>query len=146
MIRDGKGPIVGSGNNMRSMAYVVNICQGLILAALNDKAIGEKYWIADKKPYSMNAIIDTIESILEKEFQIKCKKTRMRLPSFVSDIAYLCDLIIQKFGFYHQKIHVLSEMNKHIACSVNGAKIDLGYSPEYSLEIGMHTSLSEMYN
>ena len=27
MVRDGKGPIVGSGNNLRSMAYVDNLCQ-----------------------------------------------------------------------------------------------------------------------
>ena len=56
------------------------------------------------------------------------------------------DAAFQWLGLYHQKIHVLSEMNKHIACSVNGAKIDLGYSPEFSLETGMHTSLSELYN
>ena len=35
MIRDGKAPIVGDGTNLRSMAYIDNLCQGLILAALN---------------------------------------------------------------------------------------------------------------
>jgi nucleoside-diphosphate-sugar epimerase len=38
MIRDGKGPIVGGGSNRRSMAYVDNLCQGLILAAAVDAA------------------------------------------------------------------------------------------------------------
>src|SRR6185295_7362408 len=33
MVRDGKGPIVGDGTNLRSMAYVDNLCQGLLLAA-----------------------------------------------------------------------------------------------------------------
>ena len=35
MIRDGKAPIVGDGNNLRSMAYIDNLSQGLILAAAN---------------------------------------------------------------------------------------------------------------
>ncbi len=141
MIRDGKGPIVGSGNNLRSMAYVVNICQGLILAGLSEKAIAQKYWIADKTPYTMNQIIDTIENILEEEFQIACKKTRLKLPSLVSEVAYLSDYVIQKIGLYNQKVHVLSEMNKNIACSINKARNELGYEPSISLKEGMIKSI-----
>ena len=33
MVRDGKGPIVGNGENLRSMGYIDNLCQGLMLAA-----------------------------------------------------------------------------------------------------------------
>ncbi len=33
MVRDGKAPIVGSGNNKRSMAYVDNICDAMWRAA-----------------------------------------------------------------------------------------------------------------
>ena len=33
MIRDGKAPIVGSGDSLRSMAYTENLAQGLLLAA-----------------------------------------------------------------------------------------------------------------
>ena len=38
MIRDGKAPIVGRGDNLRSMAYIDNLSQGLILAAANQHA------------------------------------------------------------------------------------------------------------
>src|SRR5579872_3146599 len=34
MIRDGKAPIVGDGQNLRSMSYIDNLSQGLLLAAL----------------------------------------------------------------------------------------------------------------
>src|SRR5262249_60306968 len=40
MIRDGKMPIVGSGQNLRSMGYVDNLCQGLLLAATAEAAGG----------------------------------------------------------------------------------------------------------
>ena len=141
MIRDGKAPIVGTGNNLRSMAYVDNLCQGLMLAAITARANGQVYWIADRKPYSMNEIIDTIERLLEKEFGHKCAHKRMRLPEIASEVAWLADKSLQAFGLYHQKIHVLSEMNKTIACSVARAEKELGYKPTVALEEGMRRSL-----
>ncbi len=141
MIRDGKAPIVGSGNNLRSMAYVDNLCQGLMLAAIRERAAGQVYWIADRRPYSMNEIVDTIEQLLEKEFGHTCKHKRMRLPGFASEMARLADKTLQGLGLYHQKIHVLSEMNQTIACSVTRAEKELGYRPTVALEEGMRRSL-----
>ena len=43
MIRTGKAPIVGGGENSRSMAFTENIVQGLILAATKDIASGKTY-------------------------------------------------------------------------------------------------------
>ena len=84
--------------------------------------------------------------MLENEFGLECDHGRLRLPGFISKIAEKTDAALQRLGIYHQKIHVLSEMNKHIACTVDGAKKELGYIPEYSIKQGMHISLSEMYN
>jgi nucleoside-diphosphate-sugar epimerase len=146
MIRTGKAPIVGGGENRRSMVYTENLVQGMILAATKEIASGKTYWIADERPYTMNEIIDTIELLLKNDFSLECNYGRMKLPGFVSVIAEKIDTLLQSMGLYHQKMHVLSEMNKHIACTIDLAKKELGYLPEYSLEIGMHTSLSEMYN
>jgi nucleoside-diphosphate-sugar epimerase len=145
MIRDGKGPIVGDGNNKRSMAFCENLAQGLILAAMNKEADGKTYWIGDERPYTMNEIMDTIERLLETEFNQTCKHKRMRLPSLAADVALKVDKVMQKAGLYHQKIHVLSEMNKTIACSVERAKKELGFIPLVSLEEGMRRSLKDIY-
>jgi nucleoside-diphosphate-sugar epimerase len=141
MIRDGKAPIVGSGKNLRSMGYVDNLCQGLLLSALVEKAAGQVYWIADQRPYSMNEIIDTVERLLETEFGQKCAHKRMRLPGLASEVALVMDASLQALGIYQQKIHVLSEMNKTIACSVALAEKELGYRPRVELEEGMRRSL-----
>ena len=141
MIRDGKGPIVGSGNNLRSMAYTDNLCQGLLLAGMSEKAAGQIYWIADERPYSMKEIIDTVERLLENEFGQKCSHKRLRLPGVASEIALLVDALMQGAGLYNQKIHVLSEMNKTIACSIAKARRELGYEPQIVLEEGMRRSL-----
>lgn len=141
MIRDGKAPIVGDGNNLRSMAYIDNLAQGLILAAMTPRANGQVYWIADERPYSMNEIIDTVEQLLESEFQIPCAHKRIRLPHLVSELARVTDGCLQAAGVYHQKLHVLGEMNKTIACSVALAQSDLGYTPHIALKEGMGRSL-----
>ena len=145
-VRDGKAPIVGSGENLRSMAYTENLAQGLLLAASVPAASGQTYWIADERPYSMNEIVDTIERLLETEFGQKCAHKRMRLPGLASEVALAADVVLQRLGLYQQKIHVLSEMNKTIACSVEKAKRELGYRPTIALEDGMRRGLAEIYS
>ena len=90
----------------------------------------------------MNEIVDTIERLLESEFKLPVAHQRLRLPNLASEVAVLIDATLQSVGSYNQKIHVLSEMNKNIACSVSKAEIELGYSPKISLEDGMRRSIA----
>ncbi|MBF0322814.1 MAG: NAD(P)-dependent oxidoreductase, partial [Magnetococcales bacterium] len=146
MIRDGKVPIVGHGNNLRSMAYIDNLCHGLLLAAMVPAAANQTYWIADQRPYTMNEIIDTVERLLENEFGQTCRHRRVRLPGWLGEVARLLDWGLQGMGLYHQKIHVLSEMNKTIACRVEKACQELGYRPVVDLEEGMRRSLTWLFS
>jgi nucleoside-diphosphate-sugar epimerase len=142
MIKNGSSPIVGDGENLRSMVYIDNLCQALLLSERKTIANGQTYWVADSRPYPMNEIIDTIEKLMETEFGIKVTHKRMRLPSIVSEIALMSDAVIQKLGVYQQKIHVLSEMNKTISCSIEKARSELGYEPHIDLIEGMRRSLA----
>jgi nucleoside-diphosphate-sugar epimerase len=141
MIKEGKAPIVGGGESRRSMSYVDNAALGILLAAAVPRAAGRTYWIADERPYSMNEIVDTVESVLEDDFGIPVAHERMRLPGFASELAYAVDVTLQRLGLYQQKIHVLSEMNKTIACSVERARDELGYAPGVALREGMRRSV-----
>jgi len=144
MIRKGGFPLVGDGGNRRSMAYVDNLCQGLLLCEGADAATGQAFWIADERPYSMNEIIETVENVMERDFGIAVTRKRLRLPSVASDLARMADGMLQSVGLYNQKVHVLSEMNLTIACSVEKAQQRLGYHPTVSLEEGMRRSLAWM--
>lgn len=141
MIRQGRFPILGDGSQRRSMAYVDNLCQGLLLAAKLEAAAGETYWIADERAYSINEIVDTVEDVLENEFGIRCRRSRLRLPAIVGDLAQAADGALQALGLYDQRIHVLGEMNQTIACSIDKAKVELGYAPRFSLRDGMVASV-----
>ncbi len=141
MIKNGRFPILGDGQQRRSMAYVDNICHGLLLAAQHPRANGETYWIADERPYTVNEIVDTVETVLEQEFGIRCARRRLRLPSVVGDMAERADSWFQSLGMYQQKLHVLGEMNKSIACSITKACAELGYVPTVALRDGMIHSI-----
>jgi nucleoside-diphosphate-sugar epimerase len=141
MIKEGKAPIVGSGESRRSMSYVDNTCQALLLAEKSPAARGQTYWVADRRPYTMNEIVDTVERLLEQEFKMPVAHKRMRLPGIASEVALVVDKLMQGVGLYRQEIHVLSEMNKTIACSVERAVRELGYDPKVALEEGMRRSI-----
>jgi nucleoside-diphosphate-sugar epimerase len=141
MIKAGKFPILGNGNQRRSMAYVDNICQGLALAAATPRANGETYWIADERPYTLNEIVETVERVLEEDFGVACSHKRLHLPALVGEGARVADLCLQSVGLYHQKIHVLGEMHQTIACSIEKATRELGYRPSVALREGMRRSI-----
>jgi nucleoside-diphosphate-sugar epimerase len=142
MIKNGAAPILGDGGNLRSMTYIDNLCQALLLCECNPGANGQTYWVSDHRPYSMNEIVDTVERLMEREFGLKVAHKRLRLPAVAGEIAGVADGLVQKLGLYQQKIHVLSEMNKNITCSVEKAQRELGYAPTVELEEGMRRSLA----
>jgi len=141
MIKQGKAPIVGGGESRRSMSYVDNTCQALLLAERTPVASGKTYWVADRTPYTMNQIVDTVERLLEGEFGMQVAHKRMRLPGLASTVALAADKVLQGVGMYNQEIHVLSEMDKTIACSTALAERELGYDPKIDLEEGMRRSI-----
>jgi nucleoside-diphosphate-sugar epimerase len=144
MIREGRFPLLGGGANRRSMAYVDNICQGLLLAARAEAARGQTYWIADRRPYPMAEVVATVENVMEEDFGVVPARKGLRLPSCAGAIAFAVDASLQAVGLYHQKIHVLSEMNKTIACSIAKAERELGFAPRVDLREGMRRSLRWM--
>ncbi len=144
MVKKGRFPMIGNGRNIRSKANVKNIVQGMILASIIAKSKGQIYWIADEKPYTMKEIIYTVVDVLENEFGIKCKENKIALPFFIGEIFEVADFLIQKIGLYNQKIHVASELNKNIACSIEKAKRELGYKPLISLYDGIKIALDQV--
>jgi nucleoside-diphosphate-sugar epimerase len=141
MIKNGRFPIVGDGQNRRSMGYVDSLAYGILLAANAPQAAGKVYWLADERPYPMKEIVDTVRDVLRDEFGMSVKPKTVQVPGIVSDMARLGDSMLQKVGIYNQEIHVLSEMNLTIACAIDRAKQELGYKPLVDLREGMRRSV-----
>lgn len=144
MIKEGRAPLVGRGDNRRSMAYVDNLAHGLLLAGRTPEARGRTYWIADERPYTMKEVIDTVEDLLANEFGVAVRGKRLRLPHLVPRLARGADRLLQSCGLYQQKIHVLGEMDRTIACSIGRARRELGYEPAIALPEGMRRSIADL--
>jgi nucleoside-diphosphate-sugar epimerase len=141
MIKAGRFPIVGNGRNRRSMGYVDSLVYGILLAAIAPHAAGQTYWLADERPYPMKEIVDTVREVLRDDFGMTVKPKTLQVPGIISDVARIGDGVLQAIGCYNQELHVLSEMNLTIACTIDRAKHDLNYRPLVELREGMHRSV-----
>jgi len=135
MIKKGHPLVFGKGDNLRSMSYVDNTVQGLLLARSVEKAAGETYWIADKRPYSFIEILETVGSLLGVSIRPRY------VPGVASDVARFADSLLQMTGLYSSYVHVAGEYAASIAVSVAKAERDLGYDPQIELEEGMRRSI-----
>jgi nucleoside-diphosphate-sugar epimerase len=135
MIQGGRPIILGRGDNLRSMSYIDNTVQGLLRAERVAAAAGKTYWITDRRPYSFIEIIETVAKVLGVRVHPRY------LPRAGSDVARLCDSLLQMVGLYNQEIHVAGELAASIAVSIEAARRDLGYDPEIELEEGMRRSV-----
>jgi len=140
LIRAGHFPVVGNGEQRRSMVYVDNLVDGVIAAELSPAARGKAYWIADRRPYTVNEIVETVGRALVDE-GLEVRTPSAHLPAIVGRTAETADRILQRVGLYQQQLHVLGEMNHTIACDISAARADLGYEPRVELYDGMRASI-----
>ena len=110
------------------MAYVDNLCQGLLLAAMVDA--GRRPDLLDRR---RPAVLDErdhrhrraapgrrLRPALHRRAAAGSRASPAGWPGSPTRRS-------RRSGLYHQKIHVLSEMNQSIACSVAKARRELGY-------------------
>lgn len=136
MIQKGNPIIFGNGLNFRSMSYVDNTSQAMILAATKKEAAGKTYWVADARAYTTLEIYQTVAELLEVDnFRPKF------FPNFSSEVFFMADKMLQGLGRYQTEIHVAGEMNKDIACTIEKARKELGYEPKIELKEGMRRSI-----
>ena len=140
LVRAGKFPVVGDGEQRRSMVYIDNLVDGVLAAELARAGRGKGYWVADDHAYTVNEIVATVGRALTDEgFEVKEPSTR--LPSVAGRVAEMGDRIVQGLGWYQQQLHVLGEMNHTIACDISVTRTELGYEPHVELYEGMRHSI-----
>lgn len=140
MIRSGKFPVIGKGDQRRSMVYVENLVDGVIAAELTPAARGKGYWIADRRAYTVTEIVETVGRALVDE-GLSVKPNTTRLPTLAARVAEAGDSMLQAVGVYQQQLHVLGEMGHTIACDISHSVAELGYDPALELYDGMRASI-----
>lgn len=135
MVRSGRFPVPGSGQQVRSVVHVDNLVQGVALAERVDAAAGGAFWIADPEPLTIADIVATVQDALVAE-GLSVRRGFVRLPAALSAIAERADATLQKRGRYVQELHVMGELRHSIACDVSTSERVLGYAPATGLAEG----------
>ncbi|MBS1518716.1 MAG: NAD-dependent epimerase/dehydratase family protein [Bacteroidetes bacterium] len=127
----GLNSVIGFDEKYLSLVYVEDLVNGIILAAENPSANGEKYFLCFDKAYNWNEIGSVTSKLLGK------KAVKIRLPhSVVYSVGFLSEI----FSYFTGKPVTLNvEKCRDITqlrwvCSNQKAKAQLGFKPEYTLE------------
>ncbi|HEV2583135.1 MAG TPA: NAD-dependent epimerase/dehydratase family protein [Ktedonobacteraceae bacterium] len=133
-MRDGKGAIIGRGDNHLPFCYITDIVQGFMLAAYHKQAPGNVYNITNDRPLTQlemfNAIADDVGGV---------RPTR-HLPyapiyygSIVAEKVVAPVIRREPFVTTHGALMFGSD-NKH---SVEKARRELGFEPKVDLRVGI---------
>ena len=134
-IKKGRPPIFGDGSNLRTMSYIENTVEAILLAINNDRTNGNTYWIGDEKPYKL---IDVYNEFA-KQLNVKIKPRK--IPWCICQLAEKLDIFLGKLGKYHKHLHVCGETGHDIWCDTKKAKNDFGYNPQISLPDGVKKTI-----
>src|SRR5438132_8170513 len=141
-MKNGKGVIIGRGDNALPFCYVTDVAQGFLLAAYPEKAPGHVYNISNDRPLTQqemfNAIADAVDGV---------RPTRHLpyLPIYYGSI--VAEKVVARVTRTKPIVTQLGAMmfgsdNRH---SVEKARRELGYEPKVDLRTGI-ASAAEWFN
>ncbi len=139
---NGKGVIVGRGNNALPFCYVTDVVQGFLLAAYHKNAPGNVYNITNDRPLTQQEMFNAIaDAVGGKHPTLHLPY----LPIFYGSI--IAERIVAPLTHTKPVVTQLGAMmfgsdNKH---SVGKARRELGYEPQVSLREGIKLA-AEWFN
>ncbi len=133
LIKNKKAFVIGDGNNFRSLCYIDNLVNGLILIAESSSAnAGKIYNISDDVAYTYNEIIKMSSEIIHDSIKI------CYLPNLIGNIFWTIFSIFEKvFGIYFIELYAIKSMTLNLGCDVTKIKQELGYRPTIDLRNGL---------
>ena len=141
-VKDGKGLILGRGDNALPFCYVTDIVQGFLLAAYHEHAPGNVYNITNDRPLTQlemfNAIADAVGGV----------RPRLHLPYLpIYYGSIVAERVVAPLTHTKPVVTQLGAMmfgsdNRH---SVEKARRELGYEPQVDLHKGIQLA-AEWFN
>ncbi len=132
----GKIRIVGKGDNPRSLCFIDNLVEGLMLLASKSDAKEKTYILSDNSPYMPDEIIGTISGLTGQKIDV------VQLPNFLGDISWQIYKVMAKlFNLCFIELYALKTMQLHWECDVSKAKREIGYNPSITLETGIKRTM-----
>ena len=133
--------LIGDGENLRSLCFVNNLTDGLLLLINKPEAEGKTYVLSDDTPYTFNQITATISKVCDHKIRI------VYLPSILGDISWqLYKLMGNLFNLYFVELYGIKTMQLHLGCDIAKATKEMAYKPSVSLEVGIKNTVEWIGN
>jgi len=128
---------VGNGNNLRSLCFIDNLVEGLVLLANNADVDGKTYILSDNSPYTFNEIIKTGSKVIQQRVDV------VHLPSFLGDISWkIYRLMDNVFDLCLVELYAIKKIQLQEGCDITKAKKEIGYNPAVTLEAGIKNTIN----
>jgi nucleoside-diphosphate-sugar epimerase len=139
MVLSGKFPVVGNGQNRRSVLNVRNlaIC---ILGFLRDWHPGV-YWLSDNEVLPLIDYLALIREVGGSLGLSVSSRPFVPIPSLVCSAARTLDAVTQALGRYYQKVHVLGELDQNIFGEPDGLLKEVAGEDFVPLTVGVRDAL-----
>jgi nucleoside-diphosphate-sugar epimerase len=128
--------IVGDGNNQRSLCFIDNLVEGLVLLASAAEVDGRTYILSDSSSYTYNEIIDTASKVLRQRIDV------VYLPNFLGDILWkIYRLMDNLWGLCFVELYAIKKMQLQEAYDIGKARKEIGYNPSVTLAAGIERTI-----
>lgn len=132
-MKNGKGVIIGRGDNALPFCYVTDVVQGFLLAAYHEKAPGNVYNISNDRPLTQQEIFNAIAD------DTGGKRPARHLPYLP---VYYGGIVAEKIALITHTRPLVTRLgammfgtdNRH---SVEKARSELGYEPRVDIREGI---------
>jgi nucleoside-diphosphate-sugar epimerase len=140
-LKDGKGVIIGRGNNALPFCYVTDIVQGFLLATYHEQAPGNVYNITNDHPLTQLEMFNSIADA------VGGKRPARHLPYLPT---YYGGIVAENFALLTHSRPVLTRLGAMMfgtdtRHSVEKARRELGYEPQVDLQEGIRLA-AEWFN
>jgi len=133
--------VVGDGNNLRSLCYIDNLIEGLILLAGKQDKEGKHFLLSDDLPYTFNDIIATASTVIKHKIEV------VHLPKILGDISWVVyNLMANLLDLYFLELYSMKMMQLNLGCDITKAKKEMGYNPTVTLEAGIKKTIEWIKN
>jgi len=140
-VKQGKGVIIGRGDNALPFCYVSDVVRGFLLATYHENAPGNVYNITNDRPLTQREIFNTIADA------VGGKRPTQHLPYLP---IYYGSIVAEKIAAIRQTRPIVTRLgammfgtdNRH---SIEKARRELGYEPEVNIREGLELA-AEWFN
>ncbi len=133
--------VVGDGDNLRSLCYIDNLIEGLILLAGKQDNEGKHFLLSDDLPYTFNEIIAAASTVMKHKIEV------VHLPKILGDISWVVyNFMANLLDLYFLELYSMKIMQLNLGCDITKAKKEMGYNPTVALEAGIKKTIDWIEN